>query len=292
MKNIFTMIIIAGMAGGAYAAEFSDLAVKAGDLKPAAASKIIPARAQTPAAAESVVVKKILGYDAVVQEYCRVETNAHFENCGAPPRTKQLDLIYAPKAVGDRIVQHLRQAYNGGYYKNLDKVDLFHGHYITRGPQTLYASAGEFFGDLTAILYHSREYIPHSWQDIGPNEDIMTPRLARSFFGWFAEDKPELRTAISLIAPNVKPKTYKTAGTIYTDEVVASLPGLSEHKYTSFAGEEKLFINTCGNDGQAGCKPCEFFNMAYIIADPNGRFMSPDGVRFDVSFHCVYRPEY
>jgi len=282
MSALFSAVVLLGTAAGVRASAFSELAAQSGDLKlPGNTGSAVVRPAPL---AEPALVKKIRGHENVVKEYCRVETGMHFDGCGARFNLEKLDLLYVPKDMGERILAHIRQAYSGGYYKNLNKKDFYHGHFISRGPQTEYSGAEEYFNDLSAILYHSREFLFDSWKPIGADENIRAGRVPRSFVGWFDKDIPELKPAIDLIAPGVVlSRSYKGSGTIYTGEVTESVPGLTSRNYSSSARPEDLFIKT-GEGGES----CKIFDMPFILADPVGRFMSPDGVRFEVFLHCRY----
>lgn len=248
--------------------------------------------------AETAKVISITDTEAIKAEYCRVETGAHFDDCGMPANLEKLDVFYVPEAMGKRIEGNIRDSFNKGYYFNLDKQDLFHGHFMGKGPGTNYASADAYFADVQVSLYHSKEYL-HSWETI-PLEDspfsVRPPQ--RSFVGKFFGTDDTATAAIDLIRHDIYPEPYpikflrgyKTAGTIYTEEINES-QSYSAHKHTTFGGHEQLYVNSCSATDK-DCKPCRIFSMAYILEQKDGRFVSPDGKRFDVTVHCRYINEH
>jgi hypothetical protein len=171
----------------------------------------------------------------------------------------------------------------------VSKVDLFHGHFLAKGPQTEYASAAAWFNDVQMILYHSAEYLHEVWKDLEPGDPVYEEHpVERSFAGWTHGDNAEVVAAISLILPGSLLKSYASAGTVYAEELNDSIH-VSEHKLSTFGGNAAWYLqNSCG-PGDAKCKPCEIFNMMYIMEDLNGRFVTPDGKRVEFFFHCKFK---
>lgn len=243
--------------------------------------------------AEEIKVVKLRGVEAVQAEYCRIETGGKSTNCGMPYGIEKLDVLYVPDSMGKRIEAHVRDAFQKKYYFNLNKVDLFHGHFLARGPHTQYASPKAYFDDIQVSLYHSKEYL-HTWDEIPlESSPFVDHPDQRSFVGMFLGDDVGVTAAIDLIRRDlyVEPypvgflRGYKVAGTIYSNEVNDS-QNYSLHKYQSLGGSEHLYVNTC-EGGEKDCEPCRIFTT-YVMEQKDGRYLSPDGVRFDVTVHCRY----
>lgn len=243
--------------------------------------------------AEDIKIVKLRDKESIQAEYCRVETGGHSTDCGMPYYTTKLDVLYAPVSMGKRIESHLQDSFKKGYYFNLNKKDLFHGHFFARGPQTSYASAKAYFDDVQVSLYHSQEYL-HSWKEIPLESSAFVDHpQQRSFVGKFVGGEENVTAAIDLIRRDFPAETYtkyflrgyKSAGTIYSNEVNES-QNYSLHTYKAFGGDEDLFVNTC-DASETPCEPCRIFTT-FIMEQADGRFQSPDGVRFDVTVHCRY----
>jgi hypothetical protein len=238
---------------------------------------------------DDIVVKKLRTHQDVVDQYCLVATGGgKYVDCGSYYTEDKLDVIYVPEVFAQRILNHLKSAYSKNYFQNMSKVDLFHGHFLAKGPQTYYASPADWLNDVEMVLYHSAEYLQGVWTSLDKNSDLYHEHdVERSFAGWTKGDVLGVEAAINLIVPGSQIKSYANAGTIYAEELNASLH-ISQHNLSNFGGNEKWMLNTCGPN-EKDCEPCEIFNMMYMMEMPNGRFLSPDGKRIDIFFHCKYR---
>jgi|GEM_PF-2888164 hypothetical protein len=211
--------------------------------------------------------------EEILQGSCRIATLTSDQDpsCGSWS-LKPFDFLYVPKNLGDQIARDITEAYVRGYYFHMDKKDFFHGHLVSMGPKTVYDSPEDFYADVTLILFHSREYLPHAWDEAAGSRQVP-----RSFIGYLNGHGPEgISPAIDSIAPGVRlMNSYKTAGTIYTENITDSLPALTQHSYHP---EDPLFIGECGINSQL-----------YLLADPQGRWITPDGVRIDMFLQCKYK---
>lgn len=241
---------------------------------------------------DQITVKKFRTPEGIVEQFCYVQTgggNSFNENCGAPSQMTKLDVIYVAKSFGDRVLAHLQSAHAKNYYKNVSKVDLFHGHFIAKGPQTHYASAAAWLNDVEMTLYHSAEYLHEVWKDLEPGEEIYEEHATeRSFAGFTKGEIMDADAAINFILPGIFLKSYSKAGTIYAEELNESLK-ISSHKLSTFGGNEGWYIENSCDPTDTQCKPCEIFNMMFIMPDPKGRFTTPDGAQVEIFFHCKFR---
>jgi hypothetical protein len=226
--------------------------------------------------AEPVRVVLLTSWDDVVRESCRVETGVHFDDCSAS-RGKGIAVIYFPLEVGRNFSKAINESLRLGYAGEISQKDLFHGHMILQGPATVYAEPMRFFEDLRISLFHSAEYLSR-WAAEGRRGLPLEERTPRSFVGWA---NGVLQKAIDLVTPGARLKSYSGAGTIYTEEVIESNPGLTRHQVSNFGGYEKLFI-------ELGNLRCEAWNSFYILRDPAGRFQTPDGQAYELFFHCRF----
>jgi hypothetical protein len=231
-------------------------------------------------AADEIQITRLRTHADVVAAYCEVETGTKFESCGAQDLENKLDILYLPVKLGAQVVSHLESAYGKGYYRNLDKIDLFHGHPMSHSSKTNYENASAFFADLDAILYHSAEYL--DWQDIPLEQSPFAPHGSpeRSFVGWLFGPRPVVTAAIDLVPRDATLRTYRIAGSISMDELSKSL------EFSD--GTKDVYVNTC-TPNEANCKPCKLFPMMHMFENPNGRFHSPDGKTFEIFFHCKYK---
>lgn len=243
--------------------------------------------------AENILIKKLQTTDEIRAEYCRIRTggdNSAFD-CGMQYGEKRLDVIYLPSEMAQKIVAHLQSAFDKKYYFNLNKKDLFHGHLLARGPHTLYATAEEYFADARLILYHSQEYL-NNWEEIEGATPFVQHEQQRSFVGWFsgptwveaAIDLIDKDLFLQAVRPQFFLKGYKGQGTIYLNELNDSVKE-SLHDY-SYGGPRLSFYLKSDEPSK---NQCELFQMIYILEDAEGRFVSPDGKRFDITLHCRYR---
>jgi len=241
---------------------------------------------------DQVIVKKLRTHQDVEDAYCYVETGGHDDDCGAPSQADKLDVVYVPKSFGDRVIVQLQSAYSKKYYSNMSKVDLFHGHFLAKGPQTEYASGAAWFNDVVLVLYHSAEYLQNVWPDLKPgDEEYKEHAVERSFVGWMQSVDTEAVAAITLILPGELLKSYPGAGTIYAEELNQSVQ-VSQHQLSGFGGNQAWHLTNSCDNGDTSCKPCEIFNMMFMMPDANGRFVTPDGVRIEIFFQCRFRDEY
>lgn len=247
------------------------------------------------AQAETIFIKKLQTEEAIRQEYCRVSTGSDAapssENCGMQYGEKRLEVIYLPLSMAQKIAQHVASAFDKNYYFNLDKKDFFHGHFLARGPRTIYQSAADYLSDVQVILYHSQEYL-HNWEPIDGDDPFVPHQQQRSFVGRFDNSAGSVDAAIDLIDRALYPKpykmgdlrVYKIAGTIYTSEINRSL-NVSLHEGLSEGKRVDLLMATDSLER----KHCQIFEQVYILEEPKGRFTSPDGKKFDITIHCRYR---
>ncbi len=242
------------------------------------------------AQAETIVIKKLETSDAIRNEYCRTSTGSAQRDCGMQYGEKRLDVIYLPLSLAQKIAEHIKSAFEKKYYFNLNKKDLFHGHFLNRGPHKIYKSAEEYFSDVKMILYHSQEYL-NTWQSIVGDDPFVPHEQQRSFVGYF-DHSDHVEAAIDLIDRNLYPKPYqpkdlkmyKVAGTIYTAELNRSV-AVSLHDGSSTGESLNFYLETDSTDRSH----CEIFQQIYILEEPGGRFVSPDGKTYDVVVHCKYR---
>lgn len=213
---------------------------------------------------------------AVVAEYCRVETGAHFDDCTAP-RNTGLAVVYLPLELGAKVSTSINESIRLGYTGEISREDLFHGHMMLSGPQLEYASAESFLSDLKVVLFHSAEYTQR-WRKEGMRNIPIDQRTPRSFLGWVESG---LQKAVDFVGPSQRLKSYEQAGTIYSEEIVESHPGQFLHKYSNFGGIEPLHLNANGIR-------CEAKQSLYVFQEPGGRFVSPDGKPYELFFHCVF----
>ncbi len=243
--------------------------------------------------AENILIKKLQTVGEIRAEYCRISTGSgtYGPDCGMQYGEERLDVIYLPLEMAQKIVGHIQSAFDKKYYFNLSKKDLFHGHLLARGPQTLYQTAEEYLSDARLILYHSQEYL-NNWVDIEGPTPFVSHEQQRSFVGWFSEASG-VDAAIDLINPNLllqanRPqfflRGYKEQGTIYLNELNDSVKE-SLHDY-SYGGPQLSFYL---KSDEPSTNQCELFQMIYILEDAQGRFVSADGKRFDMTLHCRYR---
>lgn len=236
-------------------------------------------------------IKKLTDPELIRQEYCRINTTSDTTSCGMFSREERLDVIYLPRSMAQKIVLHLADAFKKKYYFHLNKKDMFHGHLLARGPQTIYPSADDYFSDSHLMLYHSQEYL-NNWETILGTNPFVPHEQQRSFVGWFRGSS--VIPAIDLIDPRQQAlapqpenflRLYKTQGTIYLNDLNQSLHESLHGNNEESIDRVDLFIQSQENPETK----CRIFQEIYILEDSKGRFMSPDGVRMDVTMHCRYR---
>jgi len=243
----------------------------------------------TAAISENIVLKKMVTEQELVAEFCRIESlSSRNDRCGFSSYITSIDVLRLPYSLAAKIAAHVESAFAKKYYFNLDKQDFFHGHFLNRGPQTTYMSPQEYFADVRLVLYHSQEYLPHAWEAIEGFDPFVPHKNQRSFVGGMGEDLSVI-PAIDLIDRSLylppydvsTLRSYRNAGTIYTWELNQSVKeSLHEHKGNHLS----LYMWT----SEAAEKKCEIFEQIYILEDASGRFVSPDGKRYDMTMHCRY----
>lgn len=254
---------------------------------------IVVALSMAQSHAENILIKKLQTRDEIRAEYCRVRTGSDSADpdCGMQYGENRLDLIYLPLAMAQKMVDHIKSAYDKKYYFDLDKKDLFHGHFLARGPQTLYATAEEYMADIQLVLYHSQEYL-NNWEEIEGDDPFVPHEQQRSFVGRLSGPS-WVEAAIDLIDrklylqdknPEYFLRGYKSSGTIYMNQLNDSLK-VSQHDFGHYGNALRLYLKS--DDPQL--EKCEIFQQTYLLEDPKGRFLSPDGKRFDMTLHCRYR---
>lgn len=230
--------------------------------------------------------------DAILKERCRVQTSPSGQTeCDNIFNKNPLDVIPLPLHLATQVARQLEDAHSQNFFGELSKMDLFHGHFLAKGPQTTYSSPEDFFKDLKLILYHSHEYENEYWKDIKGEDPFVPHKRQRSFVGMF-DNSGLVTAAIYLIDPNLYPKPYpehflrqyKTDGTIYMKDINDSLD-ISQHELKTFGRSPKLYLHS---DPRVG-KPCEVFSQFYILQQANGRFTSPNGKKYDMVLHCHYK---
>lgn len=226
------------------------------------------------AQANEIHIEPLRSEVQINEYYCKVTTgtpaNLKREPCFTPNRFP-MDIIYLPETVGRKIVSHIDSAWQRKMYLNVDKSDFFHGHPITKGPQTTYESPQEYLENLVGVLYHSAEYTDR-WR-----YDTSDPKIPRSFIGRM--DEFFVVAAIDLMLPDASLWNYKDSGTIYLEQLLESQKSWSKH-----TGKEKIFMKT-----GIGEKPCEVLNSIHFIEDPKGRFRLESGEIIELIMECKYK---
>jgi hypothetical protein len=214
-------------------------------------------------------------------EYCRTETEKAKYGCNTP--SYPVARISLPQVLGEKITAAIDHSLALSYADNLDLYDLFHGHFIFGGPQAHYESPSALLGDLRVVLFHSAEYL-HRWAAERKAGIPIPQRRPRSFVT--ALDG-RVEPAISWIRPGVVLQSYETAGTVYTDELVASRPELSSHRHHKTGGMERLYVKIC----QSGtCETCRVEPALYLIPSQRGSFLTAKGERLELYFRCRFEP--
>lgn len=235
-----------------------------------------------------IVVKKLRTVEQITAEYCRIKTATYLDDqCGRPSDVLAMDVVYLPLSMAAKIADHVRSAYDKKYYFNLSLKDFFHGHLLARGPRVVYTSPADYFSDVQLILYHSQEYLS-TWEEIEGYDPFVPHEQQRSFVGWFGENQ-EVIPAIDLLDRSLYPKPYtmstlrgyRGSGTVYMKDLNASVKQ-SLHNYD---GTRIDFYMQGSDDMQ---KKCEIFQQIYLLEESGGRFVSPDGKRYDITLHCRY----
>ena len=205
----------------------------------------------------------------VIAESCRFEAPTSAD-CIAPNGDEAL--IHFPEALNKVIQEHIGAAKAAGYFDELSLDDLFHGHALLATAQTTFATPGEYFSRISAIVYHSAEY---------NNRWLLGDRRPRSFIGR-TDGSHSVRPAIDLIPKGLPLRGYERSGTVYQDEVGKAHPELSGLKYDAWGRAPALTVGLCFG-GRCGCV---LEDMVYIVHEPDDRldvyvrctFASPDGV--------------
>ncbi len=238
---------------------------------------------------DEIVIKKLVGVEDLKSEYCRVQTSPTLdEQCGWQSDVTAIDLIYLPQNLAEKIARHVVSAYEKNYYFDLNKRDFFHGHLLMRGPRTVYSSPEDYFSDARLVLYHSQEYIS-TWKGIEGFDPFVPHEQQRSFVGWFGEQQ-DVVPAIDLIDRSLysEPYTlgtlrgYRNSGTIYMKDLNASV-----HESLHDHDGARLILNMQSRPNSE--TKCEIFQQIFILEESTGRFVSPDGKRFDITLQCKYR---
>lgn len=237
---------------------------------------------------ETIVIKKLRTVEEITAEYCRIKTSSYLDDqCGRPSDVLAMDVVYLPQMMAAKIAEHVRSAYDKNYYFNLSLKDFFHGHLLARGPRVVYTSPADYFSDVRLILYHSQEYLS-TWQEIEGYDPFVPHEQQRSFVGWFGENQ-DVTPAIDLIDRSLYPKPYtmstlrgyRGSGTVYMKDLNASVKE-SLHNYDGTRID--FYMQASDNLG----KNCEIFQQIYLLEESAGRFVSPDGKRYDITLHCRY----
>jgi hypothetical protein len=216
---------------------------------------------------------------AVVAEYCRVGNPFSRDTCTVAKGT--LVLIHVPEPLGRAIEAHLKEAFARGWYTSLSENDLFHGHVILGGPRLDYASPDDFFSDVKVLLYHADE--GDGRRTPGDDEDKpWSQRPQRSFLGW---PDGAAQTALSYVGPQAALPGYERSGTIYSDAIAASHPGLTADHLYGGGNNDDITVDVC-RDGR--CGPCHLNTMMMIAPASDGAWSAPDGVRYDAYFRCNF----
>jgi hypothetical protein len=203
--------------------------------------------------------------EAINEEHCRLEFRKSY--CGG--REESLRLFFVPEPYASQIHSFVSESLKRRYARALSLADLFHGHAISKGPQTHYESFAAYLKDIQAYLFHSAE------EEFRWAHD--PEKVPRSFVGM---KDGSFAAAVDLVGESAALHSHQQAGTIYAEEVVAAHPGLSDHKYNGFGTEEPVFVRLDSGE------ECELNSMFFILQMPEGRFRSDKGEPYDIYFHC------
>ncbi len=234
--------------------------------------------------AEDLRIVELRTVAEIDAHYCTVTTGTVQSLLSTPcftPNHYPLDLIYIPSTVGDKILKHVGAARKNGYYHELSRTDFFHGHPLRKSSTPTYESPQQYFADIDAMLYHSEEYT-QQWYDESVQGLSMLERTPRSFMGWFGAHVDQVFPAIDFFPVTEIPKQYNTAGTIYSEQLIAAL---KKENVTDYQQLDPASIKTC-----ATCKPCKVLDQIWILQDPNGRFTTADNLKVEMFIHCRYYP--
>lgn len=221
-------------------------------------------------------------WEQVVANSCLTDPPGYFKDCGAT-RSK-MAAIYLPRRWAELVVRHVDESYHQGFASEVSPMDLFHGHLIMKNKGAVVTNVDELYEGFQALVYHSAERIGR-WEKEGRQGIPFDQRNPRSYVGWL---DGMTQKAIDLMTPGIRLKSYETAGTIYTEEVVQARPELVNDvaDWTNFGGSPLLQLNACRPN--AGCQVCKFDWVANIAKMPNGRFVTSKGERVDVFSRCRF----
>lgn len=169
-------------------------------------------------------------------------------------------MIHLSEKENNLIYSFVKQAMDRGYAHDLNMQDFFHGHFIFKGPKTVYENPDEMLADITLYLFHSEEYTDRWWDQRkkGFPEDKMTPR---SFVGW---PDGKLQPAIEVVPRDIMLHKYESSGTIYAQDLVHARPELSDQPFYKSRGREDVEIKMPNGE------VCTFISQFYFLPSPSG----------------------
>lgn len=225
----------------------------------------------------------------LMHEYCDYNYDwvvlAHRGNpaCRPPQPLTQVLKIYIPLPYGSVFARHVKTMDDRSYFREMDMADFFHGHIIPYGKTDHYPSLGDFLSDITGILYHTEEFTGY-WE----NEQGNLPperKTPRSLLG-----KPDgsLIPAIQAIDPaRLYGNAYETAGTIYTNQLVASNPSMTRLIFGDFGQNPTVSLTYTAPD--SGRKwSCDVDNLLLLLRPmADGRFHLRNGAAYDIYLLCA-----